>query len=261
MRLKIRLNGRLAAACECVGLVVAPVSGASEKRSPRPSTSDVEKVRWTQECDLTGPYSGENFGMSDLVGGLLKVGVEHTGPRRRSVGDSWVRKTLCVSCANREERRKRTPLVDFGLHAYPPPPIPASAGRLVRPRSHSPPAPLDLPIGIHQVAPADVYGRPRGLVGLFFLLQDEADGDRGEPPAGPWVAPGVAAHPRASRRRPGRGRSHRNSRRLGGAIRPGKNASEKAYTAGDGGFRRSDPAEYAARACGPGRAYAETEGA
>ncbi len=74
MRLRIKLSGGLAAACECVSLVFARVSRAFGNWSPRASARDVEKVRLAQERDFTGPYTGEWLWMNDLFGEPPKGG-------------------------------------------------------------------------------------------------------------------------------------------------------------------------------------------
>ncbi len=78
-----------------------------------PSRSDIEKLLLADECDWTCPYTGEHFGMSDLFNG--RVEVEHIIPRSRSLNNSFMNKTLCMSNENKSKGRQ-TPHEAYAGH-------------------------------------------------------------------------------------------------------------------------------------------------
>jgi CRISPR-associated endonuclease Csn1 len=73
-----------------------------------PSRADIEKLLLAEECGWTCPYTGQSFGMHDLVGSHATVDVEHIFPRRY-LDDSFANKTLCVATENRTVKMDRLP--------------------------------------------------------------------------------------------------------------------------------------------------------
>jgi CRISPR-associated endonuclease Csn1 len=74
----------------------------------RASRADIEKVLLALECRYTCPYTGEAFGISDILGKTPRIEVEHIIPYSRSLDNSFANKTLCVGRENRLKRH-RTP--------------------------------------------------------------------------------------------------------------------------------------------------------
>lgn len=73
-----------------------------------PSRADIEKWLLAVECGWACPYTGERFGLHDLIGEHPSVDVEHIFPRRY-LDDSFANKTLCLATENRAVKKDRLP--------------------------------------------------------------------------------------------------------------------------------------------------------
>ena len=80
-----------------------------EMSSQEPRSGDILKVLLAEECDWTCPYTGEHFGMSDLLGASPKFDIEHIIPFSRSLDNSFINKTLCYHEENRNIKKNQTP--------------------------------------------------------------------------------------------------------------------------------------------------------
>ena len=81
-----------------------------------PSRMDIEKILLAEECGWVCPYTGQGFGMGDLVGDHPKIDVEHIFPRRY-LDDSFANKTLCLATENRSVKKDRLPSTAYGGNA------------------------------------------------------------------------------------------------------------------------------------------------
>lgn len=84
------------------------IQNLKSKGVSNPSRADIEKFLLALECDWTCPYTGNRFGLHDLVGEHPAVDVEHIFPRRY-LDDSFANKTLCMASENRAVKKDRLP--------------------------------------------------------------------------------------------------------------------------------------------------------
>jgi len=86
----------------------------SEMNIQDPSRMDVEKVLLAEECNWECPYTGQSFGMHDLLGPSPGFEVEHIIPFSRSLDNSYLNKTICEVHENRSRKGNRTPWEAYG---------------------------------------------------------------------------------------------------------------------------------------------------
>ena len=77
-------------------------------RFANPRNSDIEKYQMATEARWQCPYTGQQYGFTDVFGEHPQVDVEHIIPRSRSLDDSYLNKTLAYRSANME-KGNRTP--------------------------------------------------------------------------------------------------------------------------------------------------------
>lgn len=74
-----------------------------DRHVSNPGRQDIEKLLLAEECGWQCPYTGKQFGWTDLFGTHPCVEVEHILPYSRSFDDSFMNKTLCVTEYNRKK--------------------------------------------------------------------------------------------------------------------------------------------------------------
>jgi CRISPR-associated endonuclease Csn1 len=77
-----------------------------------PSYEDKLKYRLWKESDQTCPYTGKCIGLEELFTGA--VDIEHILPYHRTLDDSYMNKTICLSEFNRNVKKNQTPWETLG---------------------------------------------------------------------------------------------------------------------------------------------------
>lgn len=72
-----------------------------------PSRADIQKYQMWKECEMVCPYTGTVISREMLFS--PEVDVEHILPYSRSLDDSYMNKTLCISAFNRQIKLNNTP--------------------------------------------------------------------------------------------------------------------------------------------------------
>lgn len=72
-----------------------------------PTREDIQKYNMWLECKMICPYTGKKISREMLFSS--EVDVEHILPYRRSLDDSYMNKTLCMSAENRAVKQNKTP--------------------------------------------------------------------------------------------------------------------------------------------------------
>jgi CRISPR-associated endonuclease Csn1 len=87
---------------------VAELRKHDSVRFANPRGADIEKYMLAKEAGMRCPYTGRQYGFTDVFGDHPQVDIEHIIPRSRSLDDSFNNKTLAYRSANME-KGTRTP--------------------------------------------------------------------------------------------------------------------------------------------------------